>query len=388
MEIKSRKLVYDGVNEVMNGKIAFMEQCMRFPATREMIVKRLSEDEKLRKKLHCITTDRVKEKIHHMILTGKDLVLLYDALYEARVNQFIKDTEDPYMLRCALPMQLDGTKLELDVTYLIVYGMMINPRCRKALHAEIDAWADLMEYYEKSGYKNRYFEKCFQMEDVWDARALVGLLEKMRNEREEGKSYQFLMKIIYAGYGYMKRSVKSLKCITGCWIKDYLQDTFNRTRNMVSIVSKIFILLVIAEDIEIPYVWDFEMLVMFRSFQEFQEEMECGIAEHTGLQLYKNVNYHNFLEEFDKSYKTHNSLFDLLQQENEDPMGDLLIRVMSMYEVNPRKFWKDELSEKEIEYLMRQSSTWDLKSYWHMLVVAQLCKYIQKMEDQYMRLLK
>lgn len=384
METNKRKLVYEGVKEVMNGKIMFMEQCMRFHAVREMIAERLDEDENLRQKLHSVTTGGGKEKMHHMALAREDFVLLYDTLYENRMKRLLENTEDSYILRCALPMQLDGTKMELDVTYFIVYGMMINPRCRKVFHEEADRWEELLESYERSDYKNKYFEKCFRVEDVWDARALVGLLEKMREEGEGGVFYQILMKIIYAGYGYMKAPIRGRKCITGCWIRDFLQDAFEQTRNMLSVVSQIFILLAIAEDLEVPYVWDYEMLVMFRSFQEFQEEMECGIGEHNGLQLFESTDYSEFLQKFDAKYGVHNSLFDLLSQDEEDPMEELLVRVMSLYDVNPRIFWDDGLSEKEVDLLLRQSREWSERDYWCMLVIAQLCKYIQKIEKAYL----
>lgn len=383
METKKKKLVYVGVNEVINGKIAFMEQCMRFRATREMIADRLSEDEELREKLHCVTTDILKEKVYHTMPAGEDFGLLYDALYEKRIRQFVKNTEDPHMLRYVLPMQLDGTKMELDITYFIVYGIMINPCCREAFYREAEMRDELYEYYDQSDYKNKYFEKCFLAEDIRDARAFVGLLEKMRQEEEEGETYRFLMRIIYAGYGYMKRQIRGRKYITGCWLREFLRDDASESYNMIAVVSKLFVLLVIAEDVQIPYVWDYEMLVMFRSFQEFQEEMECGIVEHNGLQFFDNVDSADFLQKFDETYGTHNSLFDLLQQEGQDAMGELLVRVMSLYEVNPRKFWRDKLSDQEVNCLLKQSETWSMKNYWCMLVVAQLCKYIQKIEDKF-----
>lgn len=385
METKMKKLVYDGVNEVMNGKIAFMEQCMSYRATQEMMADRISQDAKLREKLNCATTDAVRKKIYHQMLSGEEFGLLYDAIYEKRIIQFMENTKNPQMWRYVLPMQLDGTRMELDITYFIVYGIMSHPCCRETFHREADRLGELCEYYERSDYKNKYFEKCFQTEDIWDARALVGLLEKMRQEEEDGEAYQFLMKVIYAGYGYIKRQMKDRDCITGRWMKEVLQDDASASYNMMAVAGKIFILLAIAEDLRIPYVWDYEMLTLFRSFQEFQEEMECGILEHSGLPFLENADHIGFLQKVDEKYGSHDSLFDLLQQEREDAMGELLVRVMSLYEVNPRKFWNDKLSGQEVERLLQQSETWSMKNYRYMLVVAQLCKYIQKLENAYLR---
>ncbi|MBO5069354.1 MAG: hypothetical protein J6C37_03205, partial [Roseburia sp.] len=48
--------------------------------------------------------------------------------------------------------------------------------------------------------------------------------------------------------------------------------------------------------------------------------------------------------------------------------------------------WEYGLTDAEVRQLLEQSPKWSMKQYWNMLMVAQLCKYIQRLEQKYLRI--
>lgn len=385
MKIGTGRLIYDGIQETLNGKSAFMEYCLGLGPTQKAIAEELATNEKLRGRMGFERLPLQNGSLLQIKLTEDDLELLFDAMWEQRLRNYLKDAE-PAAVTYSRPM-IEGTmELRLDVTYLVLYAIIINEVCRKAIRELLADSGEYLEYYEKSKYSGKNIESAIPAEYVWDLRYLTGLLEKVREEEKDNKkeAYQLFMKIIYAGHRELTREIKRKEYVTGDLVTRIFQKDFaGKDMNMMPVVGKVMLLLVMAEDMGIPYTWDYQMLVMTQFFESFSRELEHGM-EFVEEGLTERMDYEDFLKRFDEKYETHHSLLNLAIKPLEEKTGDLMCAVMQLYGINPRKFWEYGLTEAEVRQLLAQSPKWNMKQYWNMLMVAQLCKYIQKMEQKYL----
>lgn len=98
----------------------------------------------------------------------------------------------------------------------------------------------------------------------------------------------------------------------------------------------------------------------------------------------KNAEYGKFLERFRKEYGTDSSLEALIFRSETKRIDKLLIGVMAQYHISPRMFCGMDLTEGEKQALLGLSDKWTMKSYWSMLVIAHLCKYIGELKENYL----
>lgn len=375
------KIVYEGIQKVINGKVIFMRQCMRYKAFVKELVKRIQEENLLDTLQYSELCMRGKG-FSTLTLCEKDLEELFDRMFLGKLNQHIRKTDDPFYEIYALPMSRNEEEIKLDATYPIVYGIVTNERCRAAL-AKIEERNEYYTYYEQSEYKNLYFEGFFRAEQIWDVRFLIGLLGKMRQEREDESIYRLLMKIIYAGYGYIKRQIKARDVISGTVVKEILCKEIPEENCMLPMVGRIMLLMVMAEDMGIPYEWDYDTLVMLHFYESAVDIFTNGERAHAGLENYE-VDQKEFFRKYDEKYLTHSSMLGLLSGKEVEQMEELMLRIFDMYQMSPRKFWGYDLTEKETKCLMDQSGRWSQRTYATGLMLAQLCKYIRQLESQYM----
>lgn len=383
MKIGTGRLIYDGINETLNGKSAFMEYCLRFEPTRKAIAEELAANERLRSRLGCESLYLKNSRIMQVKVSEEDLEVLFDVMWEKRLHRYLKDA-GLAVQTYSRPMTEGVMEIHLDVTYLILYAIIVNEACRRAIEELPADGGEYLAYYEESKYKGRNLESAIPAEYIWNLRRLTGLLEKVRKEEKMGDAYQLFMKIIYAGHKEMKREIKKAEYITGDLITDFFRDDLAGTdMNMMPIVGKVLLFLVMAEDMGVAYAWDYQMLVMVQFFENFSKELEDGM-EFVEEGLTERMDYDDFLKRFDEKYETHHSLLNLAIKPLEEKTGDLMCAVMRLYQINPRKFWEYGLTEAEVKKLLEQSPKWNMKQYWNMLMVAQLCKYIQRLERKYL----
>lgn len=390
------KIVYEGIHEVINGKAVFMRQSMQHGQVYGQIAQRL-KDEEFRGKLESYRRKEEEkdwekdvgytddEDCMAYILTEEGLEYLFDELFSEKILQRLKEADDPAYRMYALPMFMNGVEKTVDITCFVIYGIICNQRCRQMLWAEIPDGDDYYQYYEQSQYRSWAMEECLKAEEIWDARLLIGLLEKVRQEEENGPAYRLLMKIIYAGYGELRQWLLEKTMVTGNDIKTRVFMVHSEEYSMFYCISEIVLAIVIAQDSGVEICFDYEMLLLLHFMERGEAEMkegngsgpDDGRAETAEEEL-------KFLKRFRKKYGTVSSLEALVFRNGTKRMDNLLLGVMAQYHISPRMFCGLDLTEEEVRALLELNDKWTMKSYWSMLVIAHLCKYIEALKERYL----
>lgn len=380
MAEKRGTIVYEGIRKVINGKAIFMRQCLCYKDVVKMIVENLEEGTLPDGLQHDVLYLRDRG-IASLTFYEEDLEALFDRLFLGKLARFKKESNDQLYELYTLPMSRNGEEIHLDVTYPMVYGIVNHERCRAAIAAEIKERDEYYACYEQSGYKNPYFEGFFRAEQIWDARLLLGLLDRLRRDREDEGCYRQLMRIIYAGYGYIKRQIKTRDVITGTTAKEILGRDVPDENAMLPAVSRMILMMVMAEDMGIPYEWDYNTLVMLHFFESSIDQLTNGERAYGDLKDFE-TDQRSFFQQYDEKYCSHSSLLGMLREGGLEQMADLALRVFGLYQMSPRKFWGYDLSKEETRCLMRQRERWSQRTYATGLMLAQLCKYIRQLEEQ------
>ena len=380
MAEKRGTIVYEGIRKVINGKAIFMRQCLCYKDVVKMIVENLEEGTLPDGLQHDVLYLRDRG-IASLTFYEEDLEALFDRLFLGKLARFKKESNDQLYELYTLPMSRNGEEIQLDVTYPMVYGIVNHERCRAAIAAEIKERDEYYACYEQSGYKNPYFEGFFRAEQIWDARLLLGLLDRLRRDREDEGCYRQLMRIIYAGYGYIKRQIKTRDVITGTTAKEILGRDVPDENAMLPAVSRMILMMVMAEDMGIPYEWDYNTLVMLHFFESSIDQLTNGERAYGDLKDFE-TDQRSFFQQYDEKYCSHSSLLGMLREGGLEQMADLALRVFGLYQMSPRKFWGYDLSKEETRCLMRQRERWSQRTYATGLMLAQLCKYIRQLEEQ------
>ena len=380
MAEKRGTIVYEGIRKVINGKAIFMRQCLCYKNVVEMIVEKLEEGTLPDGLQHDVLYLRDRG-VASLTFYEEDLEALFDQLFLGKMARFKKESNDQLYELYTLPMSRNGETIHLDITYPLVYGIVNHERCRAAIAAEIKERDEYYACYEQSEYKNPYFEGFFRAEQIWDARLLLGLLDRLRRDREDRGCYRQLMRIVYAGYGHIKKQIKTRNVITGATVKEILGGNVPVENAMLSTISETTLLMVMAEDMGIPYEWDYNTLVMLHFFESSIDQLTNGEKTYGALKDYE-TDQREFFQQYDEKYFSHSSLLGMLQEGELEQMADLVLRVFDLYQMSPRKFWGYDLSEEETRCLMRQRERWSQRTYATGLMLAQLCKYIRQLEEQ------
>lgn len=373
-------IVYEGIEKVINGKAIFMRQCLCYKDVVEMIVEKLKEGTLPDRLQHDVLYLRNGE-VASLTFYEEDLEALFDQLFLGKMARLKKESNDQLYELYTLPMSRNGEKIQLDVTYPMVYGIVNNDRCRAAIAAEIKERDVYYACYEQSEYKNPYFEGFFRAEQIWDVRLLLGLLDRLRRDKDDEGCYRRLMRIIYAGYGYIKKQIKTRNVITGTTAKEILGRDIPDENAMLVTVSKMMLMMVMAEDMGIPNEWDYNTLVMLHFFESSIDQLTNGERTYGDLNDFE-TNQKEFFQQYDEKFLSHSSLLGMLREGELEQMADLALRVFGLYQMSPRKFWGYDLSEEETRCLMRQRERWSQRTYATGLMLAQLCKYIRQLEEQ------
>lgn len=380
------KIVYEGIHEVINGKAIFMRQSMQYDKVYGLIEERL-KDKSFQEKMSRCGEEMEDGSYVPWKLTDAALEWLFDELFSKKISRCLKETENPAYRMYALPMSMNGVEKTVDITGFVIYGIICNKRCRQMLWAEMPEGDDYYSYYEQSRYRSWALEECLKAEEIWDARLIIGLLEKMRWEEENGFAYRLLMKIIYAGYWGLRKWLEEKTMVTGSEIKAQVFTAHSEEYSMLYCICEIVFAIIIAQDSGVEVCFDYEMLLLLhfmeRSEAEMREGNSCGQDVRKDGEI-KNAEYGKFLERFRKEYGTDSSLEALIFRSETKRIDKLLIGVMAQYHISPRMFCGMDLTEGEKQALLGLSDKWTMKSYWSMLVIAHLCKYIGELKENYL----
>lgn len=392
MELGNGRLIYDGVQKTLSGKAAFMEMALANEKVRQCIGDKLIEDKLLRKKLKVFSASMEDGEYMRFAMESQDLEVIFNLLYGEDVREVLEH-EDPVVRLYGMTVMEDAKEMNLDITYFLLYAVIANEACCWKLQEELPDGASYYEYWEKSSYRNSVIESYVNTEQIWPLRKLMGLLEKLRSEPERGPSYRIFMRIVYAGYGKLRRQLKGEAFVGGQRVKELLGGRKIRPEEQLMVLSQTVLALVIAEDMDARIMWDYDMIVMMRFYQRAQREFESCIdgdaetaEQENGLPVDGKMDDKDFLRRFDEKYELHNSLTNLVLYDPNEDSDSLAAQVMAIFRLDPRKFWQSKLTEEECSQILRKSEKWTLKKYYHIQIIAQLCKYIQNLEQAYLKI--
>ena len=153
MEFGNGRIIYDGVQDTFNGKVAFMENIIRYPVVQRDVARHVMENQALREKIGYTKTRIGNQACARLEMAEDAFEMVFDSMVGKKAGERLKEA-DPLLYEFGQPMLEGAVEIHLDATYLIVYGMVINPKCRQALKAEITNPNEYYSYWENSKYYN------------------------------------------------------------------------------------------------------------------------------------------------------------------------------------------------------------------------------------------
>lgn len=385
-----RKVVYEGICFEANPKAAFVDDCMNDSAeTREALIFSMlkfgedswrmnpSVDGKGVLKLEW--TDEEKEKIFDKILKK--------GLFRKEIEEM--PAVDQFHLRPLLEM--DHKEIQVESLVYLVYAIVKNARCCEAMNEYLEKDNSVYESFKNSEYKDSPFLYWFCQKDKLVAKAAIGLILQMRQDKENEEKYRSFMEILYRGYKPVKNNIKKLHSFCGENFRDFiLWDD-----DMVLNTARMVVQLVIAEDLNIPIVIDYFFYVVLQMFlvyersfckvdeveitsesQKYYKKMqkECGQLESYYLYYYQSDNGYDELDEKEK-VSIQNGVFA------EDRQGTALERLFGQYHLNIRMFYGIDLERSEVEKIFELFGEVEQQEYEDLLLIATLCKYIDSLHQ-------
>lgn len=329
----------------------------------------------------CVNLQDVNPTFPNMLVTVQKFPKGFLETRKEEVLKHLREKlpQDIYELYVE-PLEYDEMDLCIDPACFIVYGLIWNRRCRETLEQLLPEDPSYYEYYENSDYKGPAFESHFRAEDVWMARRLIGMLEKIRAQEEPGQECALLMQAVYAGYRFLRRAIKDLLVLTGGDIYKMLRNDAEDF-NAMAMASQIIFAVLIAEDLDILLEWDYGWVVMASFLEDYEDEFYDDADEDDADTEEK---YRNFLERFDKEFETTASLSELMMHGTEDQREILLRNILHQFHISERIFWEHGLTSAELQNLIHQDTDWTTERFWGALAAAQLCKYIREITQMYL----
>lgn len=402
------RLIYDGIYAEFDCKIAVMEHLMHEEEMQREVALLLADNPALRTKLRGIETGRSSKKMVRIELQEEDLKVLFDEIVcrdlpklKARIMKEYLETKEI--------LKKDKSILSFDIVYYVAYGMAENETCREKLEELIINKEEYLSYWEQSDYKNNWVERDVPTKYVWTYRLLIGMIEKIRKEDYRGETYRIFYQILYTGNRYWRKRIKKDAYITGEHIRDVIEPVILKIKNIFSVQCQLILLFLMGDDMGIPVVLDAYLMSFLQLYDTFtetdEEEIEEGVIieekkekaetavedtiertesiqeENNELQQYTNLE--EFLNEFDRRHKHHDSVIEMLMSGFDTEQTSSIFYILDMFEIGSRKLKDYSLSKEEYEWLWGAYETWDFKKYGYLMIIAVLCKYICQLEQAY-----
>lgn len=383
--MNENKIVYEGLYCCVNTKAAFMDRCMREANIKTLVIGAMM-DAGQEEKPFQISDARCGMVEMQMEWDEANKEQLYDVLVGKKLTarkmaQF--SDADRMLMEPVLYLHQEETRI--DSIPFIVYGIVRNEQSRTMLmEVTRDNAIQYCDAYRESEYCGTRFLEWFLLEERKAARIAIGFLLLLRKEEEDGRRYQQLMEIIYAGYRPMKNMIKRMHTFRG----EHLKDFMAQDHSMELELSQMLLQLVIAEDMNIPIVHDYEFCQAVCMFMRYEngwlhddKEEESDSAE--GRKIYKR---------FQKEHSHPESYFAseyLEMSENEKDSAkeweekERMRELFRLFGLELRMLSGIGLKRQEAENLCAVFKEKEWEAYRQLLLIATLCKYIRQVETLY-----
>lgn len=398
MDFLRGRFIYDGIHKKFSSKSTVMELLMKFKEVENEVVTMLSKSPALRARFGTVVAELGGKGVMRLDFFEEDLEVLFDELmrwdFSGRPKKKAK-----FMEKYIEPMSIlkkNKQTIDLDFTYYAAYGIVTNVKCQEKLEELIQKKEKYWEYWDKSDYKDGHLEVEVPADLVWNYRLLIGMIEKLRKEEYRGETYQLFYKILYAGNRYWKRQLKKNESLTSDDIQGLMLADMKEHNNLLQIQCQSMLLFLMANDMELPIIWDGKMVAVLDMFDEF--ETECAkelkendesleedneYTEEDEIQFGEYADEEAFFKAFDEKYKQHDSLPDILMSCVDAEEIHPIFWAMNIFMIGLRKYEFFKLTQTEIEELITVSKCWNHTKYIYLLVIAVLSKYVAYLETIY-----
>lgn len=360
------KVVYEGICFEATPKAAFVDKCMNDSVeTKEVLFDSLPE---------C---DEDKEKVFDNVLRKP--------LFENQSEGL--SAVDQFRLRPLLEM--NHKKIHVESMEYLVYAIVENKKCREAMSEYLENDDSVFETFKRSKYKDSPFLYWFCQMDKLIAKAAIGLILQLRQDRGNGEKYRDFMDILYRGYQPLKNKIEKLHSFYG----ENFMDFISWEEDMVLNIARMVVQLVIAEELHIPIVKDYFFYVVLQMFPVYEKSFsELGEVEITNesKDYYKKMqkecgqleSYYRYYYQSDEGYRNlgekkkkeiQNEIF------SEDRSRTLMESLFSQYHLNTRMFYGMGLEKSEVEKIFTLFGEIKKEEYEEILLIATLCKYIDSL---------
>lgn len=396
------KIIYTGLCCKVNTKAAFIDMCMKTPALESRMlmsgvvraewgrqVYGMREDERtgiLEVKVKM--DEEMQEKIYEEML-GRKL----DARTLERLSDFNRKLLEPVE-------RMHQKEMKIDVIPFVAYGIVRNSRCRNRLEAStVGCAAKCLEAFRQSEYNTAGYLQRFLLDERRAARLAIGLLLLLREEETEEK-YRMVLDIIYAGYKTLRNRMKKRDCLNG----EYCCEIMTKDVGMEHVLAQMVIQMVIAEDMGIPFVYDYVFCQVVCILQSYEDDRKNGEVQDVDMTEGKRI-YRKLLR---KHWNPGSYYISAFLEEEEDQayageergravkvrhggqsrdgvcvQGDKIENLLYQFGLEIRALSGLCLEKWEAEALCAIFEEEDWDRYRYLLLVATLCKYIQQIEGMY-----
>ncbi|WP_026517708.1 hypothetical protein [Butyrivibrio sp. MC2021] len=390
------KIIFKGLDYSVSGKKAFVRKILSIPETREIFLKHIMESAVIEQLDLYNKIASFDSKFHSVSLDEDDLVKIFDIAAAGKTEKFLSDSslsdrDKAYYIGYLTPLLKSECSQSFKIDYYLIYGIVNQEKCHTKLK---ELWLEHPEYYSfylTNMKENTVFESNLRAHLIPYSRMLYAMLEIMRIEKSED-IYKSFIELISNGFPHIKKILKRSNGINS----DVLRDIVKKELNTASIpflykMCIVPISLVLAENMDLPLILDYDMLIMLNSLAGYIDEFICEEQSDSQKNLSitnENTNTHkDFLEKFKSEYGTLSSTTEIYMPNSSfdvttAPQSDMVRQLMQSYGISPRKLAHYNLTDSEINNLLGLMPTWNKRNYWYALHISSLCKYIAELEKR------
>ncbi len=373
-------ILFNGLRCKVNTKAAFVDMCMQTPALASKMMESPAVMEECGKKLYTLEGEEKSGVFALRVeLDEKKRERIYEEVFGEKLTDGRFEKLSDIHQRLLEPIRLMHKKeMGIDVVPFIAYAVVRNSRCRSMLLESVTGCEkECLEAFHGSEYQAERFLRKFLLDERKAAKLAVGLLLLLREEESEEK-YRMVMSIIYAGYKSLKNVVKKLDHLEGKQFEELMEkDTM-----VELILSQMVIEMVIAEDLGIPRLEDYQFCQVVCMLKVYEERRLCPKEKDVDMTEGKRI-FRKFLREHWEPGAYYVS--DFLEKKNQEMCDrwERLEDLLNIFGMETRALYGISLEKWEAEMLCTIFEEKDWERYKQILLLATLCKYIQQIEMMY-----
>ena len=378
-----KNIVCEGLKCCVYSKAAFIDWCMESSKeSRNMLIQAMMNADGREGFFESSQMGSVVKK--SILWNQEQKEHVFDAIIRRKLLKRGQE-ELPQLLATAVgpALNMDHEEVQVESILFLAYAIVRNEACREAIREYAEKEGEYCyDAYKTSSYKDSDFLSWFLVDDRLPASMAVGLIERIRLEEEAAKDsdtnehrrYKDLIEILEKGYRNLKNQLKKTEYIDGSMFQKIVQDS----NDMVHAASEMMVLLVIAEELEIPVHEDYDFYLGLQILESYEEDLETlpepEITENGGRRLHRNLQKgHPRMESYYTCY-----YLDGTETERSVPDPGA---VFEYFHLNLRMLAGIELEQKDIDYICSLSEGMKWQEYKQTLLIASLCKYIHSLQQ-------